>query len=86
MRDVVAVGSGSQSHEWLGHRRCDRAGGLGFDERERAVAGGHDQIDLEALLIPEVVNLLPTPGIQLLLDDFRGNEPFEERTEKRRPT
>jgi hypothetical protein len=85
-RDVVPVGSGSQSHERLGHRGCDRAGRLCFDERERAIAGGHDQIDLEALLVPEVVDLLPTPGIQLLLDDFRGDEPLEERTEKRRPT
>ncbi len=48
------------------------------------IAGGDHQVDLESLMISEVVDLLAATLIELVFDDLRRDEPFEERSEKRR--
>ena len=46
---------------------------------------GYHEVDLETLLISEVIDFLPAAAVDLVLDDLRRHEAFEERTEKRRP-
>ena len=63
----------------------DRGGGIGLDERQPRGAEGDEKIDLEALLIPEVVEFAAPPGAGLDLDDLGRDEALEQRTKEGRP-
>ena len=55
-------------------------GGFGFNEVNRLVLAGHEEVDFESLPIAEMEKLLATTGIELRLDDFGGDEPLEPCT------
>jgi hypothetical protein len=56
--------------------------GFALDEPHLSVRIGKEEIDSEALLIAEMVELLPRAAVDLALHDLRGNEPFEDRPRK----
>jgi len=46
---------------------------------------GDKQVHLETLLVSEVIEFARPAGGELLLRDFRGHEPFEQRAGEWRP-
>jgi hypothetical protein len=52
------------------HLRHSGAGSLRLHEREPAGTGGHQEVDLETLLVPEVVKLPWPSTADLLFQDF----------------
>lgn len=84
--DAVArdgVGKTIQRDCHLGHRSM---GSRRLYEGEPTVAARNHEVHLEALLITKVVKLSGPPISDLMLDDLGRHEPFEDRTEERRPT
>ena len=82
-RHVIPADGAYEAYEWLGHRGRDRPRSLGLNEGQRTIAGWHHQVDLEPLMISEVIDLFPASLIELVFDDLRGDESFEQRSKER---
>ena len=59
--------------------RHRRAGCLGLDQQQTAIALVHHEIDLQSLAVAEDVQPPLLPPVQAVLDDFRGDQPLEQR-------
>ena len=82
--DLVLARVLRQSQQRFGHLGLGGARGLGFQEQQAAAAAGDDEVDLQALRVAEVVELLGAAGAELALGDLAGDEALEHGAEERR--
>src|SRR5262245_40936673 len=73
-----------ESLQGSGHVGQRSPAALALDQSERSVGSGQDEVDLEALLVSEHVELASAAGVDLLLRDLGGDESLEKSAEERR--
>ena len=60
----------------FGHHRGRGSRVFGFQQRQAAIGAGNDEVDFQALLVAEVVDLPSPTGVDLPFGQFRGDHPL----------